>query len=771
MTKITIAVITLLAASSCYGQNKTPPDSISTSELDEIIIESRKFMNNTSPSISKIPLKNIENPQVYTSISSVILEKQLAYSLEDAMKNAAGVSKIWDATGRIDGGSIFASRGFSNTVSSRNGVLNSISTNADLSNLERLEIIKGPSATLFGSLVTSYGGFINRVTKQPKDYFFGQADLLYGEDNLYRAALDINIPLDQHGLWALRINASHQNQDSWQTSGYSKSTTFAPALQYISQNSRLKINFDGEFVNTKGSSMGGNNMFFMDPTELNTTLQGALQAQGLPDAMIKQIISAAPKTYKEAYGSDNIKDFKLDYNQSYSTDDFAVVSKTRSLFINGEYTISQHWKSQSAATYNYGESTGDMMFQYLVPNYLPSFIMGFGQGIINFGTSGHDYVSRSTWRVGGDQKSAQLQQNFNADYTFGNVRNRSVIGVDFTYLKSRVAYDAFVGNLLGVPVPLHFDLVPTRGAAEDFKNLTPKSIQKAYEENPPYTLNQYEDKHIYSAYINDVMNIGEHIILSAGARLDKFHSGGDGGYDQTHISPKLGVIIMPIKNQLSFFANYQNGFKNVNGTSKTGKSFTPEQANQWETGIKFSLLNDRIGGNISYYNIKVKDIVRPDPTSTLFSIQNGEQESKGVEFELFANPATGWNLMLGYAHNDSKFIMPDATNDQLRPLGSGPEDSFNFWSNYTFTQYFLKGFGVGFQANYTGDVYATNSSPESFIIAPKHTVLGTSFYYTKPTYRIALKINNLTDQKYWMGWTNLIPQRPRQVIGSITYKF
>lgn len=43
--------------------------------IDEVRIESRRFMNKTSEDIAKIPLRNIENPQVYSWISNVILKK------------------------------------------------------------------------------------------------------------------------------------------------------------------------------------------------------------------------------------------------------------------------------------------------------------------------------------------------------------------------------------------------------------------------------------------------------------------------------------------------------------------------------------------------------------------------------------------------------------------------------------------------------------------------------------------------------------------------
>ena len=73
---------------------------------------------------------------------------------------------MWEATSRGgDGGAYYASRGFIVQAKLRNGIAGLVTSRNDAANLESVEIIKGPSATLFGSTLTSYGGLINRVTK------------------------------------------------------------------------------------------------------------------------------------------------------------------------------------------------------------------------------------------------------------------------------------------------------------------------------------------------------------------------------------------------------------------------------------------------------------------------------------------------------------------------------------------------------------------------------------------------------------------------------
>src|SRR5688572_19309022 len=132
---------------------------ISSKELREVVVTSgrNRFGTTSSDYVSKMPLKNMENPQVYTSISKTLLTEQMVFSVDDAMRNAPGVQKMWDATGRsADGGSYYNMRGFIVQSTLRNGIAGNVSGLTDAANLEKLEVIKGPSATLFGNVLTSY---------------------------------------------------------------------------------------------------------------------------------------------------------------------------------------------------------------------------------------------------------------------------------------------------------------------------------------------------------------------------------------------------------------------------------------------------------------------------------------------------------------------------------------------------------------------------------------------------------------------------------------
>ncbi|HXO77010.1 MAG TPA: DUF2012 domain-containing protein, partial [Puia sp.] len=150
---------------------------VSEKQLQEVVVTGgiNKFSRTSSDYVAKMPLKNMENPQVYTTITKDLLADQLVFSVDDGLRNATGIQKMWDATGRSgDGGGYYNSRGFILQSQLRNGIAGNVTSRIDAANLEKVEVIKGPSATLFGSSLTSYGGLINRVTKKPYGNFGGE---------------------------------------------------------------------------------------------------------------------------------------------------------------------------------------------------------------------------------------------------------------------------------------------------------------------------------------------------------------------------------------------------------------------------------------------------------------------------------------------------------------------------------------------------------------------------------------------------------------------
>ncbi|MEP6804996.1 MAG: TonB-dependent receptor, partial [Flavobacterium sp.] len=138
---------------------------VSNKELQEVVINNKKsLLSKKTQYVARMPLKNIENPQVYNVIHKELIQEQIVIDVAGAVRNAPGVVPLTFPSG----GFAVIFRGFTVGINSRNGMETlSGRSSVGIANVERIEVLKGPSGTLFGSSASSFGGVVNLVTKKP----------------------------------------------------------------------------------------------------------------------------------------------------------------------------------------------------------------------------------------------------------------------------------------------------------------------------------------------------------------------------------------------------------------------------------------------------------------------------------------------------------------------------------------------------------------------------------------------------------------------------
>jgi iron complex outermembrane recepter protein len=688
-----------------------------------------RLIRTSSDDLAKIPLSDLENAQSYSTVTSTLMTEQGVYNLDDALKNVPGAGKLWAATDRsgFGNGSSFVLRGFQLNTYLRNGIPAGVSTTIDNANIESIEVLKGPSATLFGSAVTSYGGLINRVTKKPYDHTGGEIAYSGGSYGFNRLTADFNTPLDSAKKLLFRVNTALNTQNSWQDAGFHKNIFVAPSLSY-KVNERLSFSFDGEIYQSEGTTPP---IFFFDAT-------------------VPQL------------GVNSADKLNLDYNRSYISNDLVLHSSNRNFTGQMNYRLGDNWTSQTNITIVNTSSNGPMPYFYLLP--------------------GNSQISRNVWTIDGADQTFDLQENIVGKFTTGPLKHRLLIGADYYNYNANVRYHEFMGTADGQTSADLFDIINTTGNIPNYLNFNKAKVDSAYANSPadpyPYIISTKE--YISSAYASDVINITDRLIANAALRVDHFDFAGNynpvdgattGGYHQTALSPKFGLVYQLVKDNISVFGNYQNGFTNETGADYAGHAFKPEEANQLEGGVKLNAYGGRLNGTISYYDIRVKNVLRQDIDHPNFEVQSGAQLSKGLEVELIASPFEGFNITAGYAYNDSKYTNADPDVNGLRPNSSGPQDMANLWLSYRLLQGSLKGLGFGFGGNYAGKCLAESSRSEGQFYVPAYTLMNATVFYDAGRFRLSANVNNLANRKYWIGWYTVNPQQPRSINGSIAFRF
>jgi len=136
--------------------------------------------------------------------------------------------------------------------------------------------------------------------------------------------------------------------------------------------------------------------------------------------------------------------------------------------------------------------------------------------------------------------------------------------------------------------------------------------------------------------------------------------------------------------------------------------------------------------------------------------------------EVISNPVPGLNIVAGYTYNESKMNKATPKLQGLRPSAAGPATMANLWVSYRLVKGTVKGLGFAFGGNYGSRSFQTNTSTFAFTI-PAYTVMDASVFYDRKKYRVGLKIDNLTNEKYWSN--RLAAQNPTRITGNVTVKF
>ena len=676
----------------------------SVQNLEDVVIRTggNRFAKKESIDVAKMPLKNIENSQVYIIVSKELMKEQVITDYNSAFKNVpgAGIAEV-----RNQGRTTSISRGFPTPQVVRNGVGSFTYTTIDPSNLERIEVIKGPSATLFGSTLSSFGGLFNRVTKKPFDTFKGEVSYSAASWDLNRLTADINTPINEDKTALLRINTALHSERSFQDAGFNRNFSFAPSFSY-QINDRLTLLIDAEFSLYKATSPTRLTPFVVKGTE------SSIEALNIP--------------YKLSFANNTINYTSQQYN----------------IFAQLKYKMSDEWTSQTILSRTRSSSDGYVVaLQMMSPTTLRQQVTY--QESPFYGTD--------------------IQQNFIGIFKIGKLKNRVVAGVDFYSLRA-TRNDAIV----------NMPAMDYKKPGDAYNNFNVEKVAPMFT-NAKFNNYVSNDENTYSAYVSDVLNVTDRLLVMGGIRVDRYENKGvyypskdsiAGNYNQTAFSPKFGLVYQIMKDKISVFGNYMNGFSNVSGSDFNGNTFKPNQANQYEGGFKFDL--NKISATLSYYDIQVTNITRDDPDHVNFSIQDGTQVSKGFEAELIANPISGLNIVAGYTYNDSKYEKSNASVQGLRPTTAGSPRTANLWASYRIVNGAAQGLGFGFGGIYGSEYYQTNTTTFKFSI-PSYTVLDASLFYDQPRYRLGLKVDNLTNEKYWSY--RLAAQNPTRVTANITFKF
>lgn len=734
-----IAVVTSVSAQMKNSES----DTIRVQTIEDVNLHKTGNPNKATPLSTKSNLTVMETPQPIAIVTHEIIEQQQAKQLSDVLQNVNG---MYVTSSRGNSQDSFGGRGFilgNDNIFKNGGRINS-GVFPEVSGLERVEVLKGANAMLYGN--TAAGGVINMITKKPKFDFGGSVAMNAGSWNSYKPTVDVYGPLSKN--IAFRVNGAYENAESFRDVVKSEKFYFNPSFLF---------------------NLGSKSQLIVEADYLKNDFT--------PDFGIGAIENK-DKSYSLNTGID--KHVFLGTDWQYQN------VQQASTTVTFNHQLSNKWTLNAIASYqNYTKdyfSTERTSWTYAAPT-----------------------SNRLSWttpfnKTYNEQNYGSAQVNINGEFNTGTINHKVLVGADADYSQS----DAYAYNLINAPKNILFLDDPSTwdngslAMPESTLNTNTRTTTRrvgAYAQDLVSLTKEFKVlAGIRWSYIENMPSLKTTFPTGTVAQSKSVVPNSE--TSDMAISPKLGLIYVPNDN-LSVFATYTNSFAANTGVDAfTFESLRPSLVDQYEVGAKKNIWGNAVAVNLSVYQILYRDYYSAfiDPATNAASTDPrnlrefvGKMRSRGVELDITGNPMANLSIIAGISYNNSVYLdTPEKVGYvENQRLVRTPATTANASIFYTFTQG-VKGLKIGASAYYIGDrlagwndtktgsatsLVARNGVSRSFEIKD-YTTVALSVGYEWNKFSIQGRVGNLFDTENYNVHENysVNPITPRNYYFTLTYK-
>jgi iron complex outermembrane receptor protein len=221
--------------------------------------------------------------------------------------------------------------------------------------------------------------------------------------------------------------------------------------------------------------------------------------------------------------------------------------------------------------------------------------------------------------------------------------------------------------------------------------------------------------------------------------------------DASKFTPRIGLSVDAFPS-LAVYGLYDQSFLPQTGLSAQGQAFDPQEGKALEAGLKKSWFDNRLRTTVSIYRITKENLLVGDPENINFSVQLGEVQSEGLEFDLQGQITPQLNVVLNYANTDVR-ITEDTNSENIGTRVAGHARHItNGWFSYSLPEYsFLKGFGLSLGYQFQADRSSWNWGADNEAVLPDYFRLDGGLSWQNTHLNIRLNVNNLLDEHLFSG--------------------
>ncbi|MGH8656491.1 MAG: TonB-dependent siderophore receptor, partial [Gammaproteobacteria bacterium] len=638
-----------------------------------------------------------------------------ASQIKNAVENVSGVRTI-GLSGYADG---FVIRGFNDGGIFRNGLELNFTT-FDTVTAERIEVLKGPAAVLYGR--SEPGGLINLVTKKPLDAPYYSAEQQFGSYDFFRTQWDATGPLNQDRSLLYRFTGAYQNNDSFRDFHDLERVVLYPSLTWR-PTSATEATVDLEYIH--------------DDTHVDYF--------GIPAIGTR----SAPVPISRSF---------QDPNDPSETFDRICLGFNLSHRFNDSWTLTNRFLAA--------------FHDHLEPDFNPAGVRADNRTL-----------DRVATRYGLNDDGYQTNLDLTGKFTLWDTHHEALVGFDYFRFSRQLLFlfQDFENPDPALAIDIFNPRYGIDPAVFNIENLPLASLsQDEQEQYGVYFqdhITLWDKLHILAGGRYDWATLarGDSDISIDAIRLD------DERKDE-EFSPRVGLLYQPWP-WLGVYGNWVQSFGTNNGRSATGEPHAPQTGEQFEAGLKTQLFESGVTATLAYFHLTKGNLLTPDlftAEDPFDTVPIGEARSQGVELDIAGRVTDTLSLIGSYAYTDAE-ITEDSRGLQGNLLANAPLHSGSLWLKYDVNGYSADGlsFGVGVFAN--GQQEGDNENTFQLPGYARLDALAAYRWKIGPSRLIAqLNIRNLLDKEYYENADRnsnnaprnaIWPGAPLTVLGSIRVEF
>lgn len=755
------------------------------SDIERISVyeqQNRVVMN--SGLATKSDMSLMETPAPVVIVDKALIESQGIDSLQDVIRNVSGLTQAGNNYG-IGDNLVIRGLGANYTYDGMYGgagLGNTFNPTRSLTNVESIEVLKGPATGLYG--MGSAGGVINLIEKKPQFNEQHTLEMDIGQWDSYSLALDSTNAITDN--LAYRVMVKTASSDGFRDLKEQRDEIYS-SLKYV-LNDQQSFVLSGAYIKDAiAVDSIGHPIRIFNSKSVNGLTAGEVSGADLvndPTASGLQLSEAQRNELANSlasndgltpfnFGTNGIispmaKDnegeelrFKLAHNY-YISDD---------LFLNQQLQYRNYTSSFARQTgaYNYvywnrrGVINQDPRAPLVVDNVLHPFA-----------------ARRQEYRqVEADEKSWQYFLDLRYDFMLGNIENELLVNANYEdrdiRFKQYSIYDAdkVIKNRDGEVIyqgalPYIFDMRQPNWPTGEFADYDPLKTSDYNKKVQAWGVGL---QHV--AYINDKITtrIG---VAHNRIKQSYEHFGVDPRYSQSRANPtpeantsdsgltyNLGATYQ-VNADMALFLNHSKGrtaYSVLGSVAGNEADREDSESVSNDLGFRFKAFDDQLLASIVVFESARTNLEYANPLyeagvsapNVVESFFDGEEQTKGVEIDLNAYLNDQWKVNINGVYQDARDkTNPNSSSFDTRQKGV-PYVTASSWVTYSAALFELP-HAVDLSAGLTFvDKRSTNSS--SFGIdngyVPAYTVYDAAVSYKADNWQMQLNINNLFNKNYY----------------------